>query len=256
MQDQYAFKATGSTNCALIKFIDYLTSRLENNDYVRCLLVDFSKAFDIVSHAVVIPKLNMLDMRGSIKNWIISFLTGRSQKVKVNGFLSNSQCINRSIVQGSGIGPFLYILMESDLHPLSQVNEILKYADDTNLLVPQHTDISMSVEYQNVMNWASRNKLTINSSKTKEIVFRRPHFRSVDIQPSFADIAMLDEVKLLGVVFTSKLTFNKHVNDILLLCNQCFYLLKLLRDQGMPLESLATVYHALVVNIIAYCLSS
>jgi hypothetical protein len=144
LQDQYAFKATGSTNCALIKFIDYLTSRLEYNDYVRCLLVDFSKAFDTVSHAVVIPKLNMLDMPGSIKNWIISFLTGRSQKVKVNGFLSNSKCINRSIVQGSGIGPFLYILMESDLHPLSQINEILKYADDTNLLVPQHTDISMS----------------------------------------------------------------------------------------------------------------
>jgi ABC-type tungstate transport system permease subunit len=93
----------------------------------------------------------MLDMPGSIKNWIISFLTGRSQKVKVNGFHSNSQCINRSIVQGSGIGPFLYILMESDLHPLSQINEILKYADNTNLLVPQHTDISMSAEYQNVI---------------------------------------------------------------------------------------------------------
>jgi Reverse transcriptase (RNA-dependent DNA polymerase) len=137
------------------KFINYPTSRLEYNDYIRCLLVDFSKAFDTVSHAIVIPKLNMLDMPGSIKNWIISFLTGRLQKVKVNGFLSNSQCINRSIVQGSGIGPFLYILMESDLHPLSQINEILKYADDTNLLVTQHTDISMSVEYQNVMNWAS-----------------------------------------------------------------------------------------------------
>ena len=114
----------------------------------------------------------------------------------------------------------------------------------------------MSVEYQNVMNWASLNKLTINRSKTKEIVFRRPHFRSVDIQPSFADIAMLDEVKLLGVVFTSKLTFNKHVNDVLLLCNQRFYLLKLLRDQGMPLELLTTVYNALVVNRIAYCLSA
>jgi hypothetical protein len=76
LQDQYAFKATGSTNCALTKFIDYVTSRLEYNDYVRSLLVDFSKEFDTVSHAVVIPKWNMLDMPGSIKNWIISFLTG------------------------------------------------------------------------------------------------------------------------------------------------------------------------------------
>jgi hypothetical protein len=81
------------------------------------------------------------------------------------------------------------------------------------------------------MHWASRNKLTINSSKTKEIVFHRLHFPSVNIQPSFADTVTLDEVKLLGVVFTCKLTFNKHVNDTISLCNQRFYLLKLLLDQ-------------------------
>jgi hypothetical protein len=88
----------------------------------------------------------------------------------------------------------------------------------------------MSAEFQTVMNGASRNNLTIYISKPKEIVFRRPHFRSVDIQPSFTDIVKFDEVKLLGVIFT-KLTFNKHVNDTLLLCNQRFCLLKLLRDQ-------------------------
>jgi hypothetical protein len=87
-------------------------------------------------------------------------------------------------------------------------------------------------------------------------VFRRPHFRSVDIQPSFTDTVVLDEVKLLDVVFTSKLTFNKQVNDTLSLCNQRFYLLKLLHDQGMPLDSLTTVYHEHVVNGIAYCLSA
>jgi hypothetical protein len=68
------------------------------------------------------------------------------------------------------------------------------------------------------MNWASHNQFIINSSKTIEIVFRRPHFRSVDIQPSFTDIVILDEVKLLGVVFTSKLTCNKHVNMIHICC--------------------------------------
>lgn len=59
-----------------IDYLDYLIPRLEYNDYVRCLLVDFSQAFDTVSHAVVIPKLKMLDMYGRIKNSITSFLTG------------------------------------------------------------------------------------------------------------------------------------------------------------------------------------
>jgi hypothetical protein len=177
----------------------------------------------------------------------LSCLT-QSVKMITEAVLHNALERSRSTV-------FVY-LMESDLYLLSQINEILKYAVGTNLLVPQHTDISVNAEYQNVINWASCNKLTINSSKTKEIVFHRPHFRSVDIQSSFTDVVMLDEVKLLGVVFTSKLTFDKHVNDILSLCNQRFYLLKLLRDQGMPLDSLSTVYHALVVNRIAYCLSA
>jgi hypothetical protein len=79
--------------------------------------------------------------------------------------------INRSIVQGSGIGPFLYILNESDLHPLSQNNEIFKYADDTNLLVPQHSDTPIEAEFDNILQWTRNNKMIINVSKTKEIVF-------------------------------------------------------------------------------------
>jgi hypothetical protein len=171
-------------------------------------------------------------------------------------FLSGRMEINRSIVQGSGIGPFLYILNESDLHPLSQNNEIFKYADDTNLLVPQHSDTPIEAEFDNILQWTRNNKMIINVSKTKEIVFRRPRVRCTDIQPSFVDIDRVDEVKLLGVTLNSKLTFGKHVSSLLTLCNQRFYLLKVLRDQGMPLLLLRNIYHALIVNRITYCLSA
>ena len=67
---------------------------------------------------------------------------------------------------------------------------------------------------------------------------------------------LLNNYSPVQLILTSKLTFNKHVNDLILLCNQRFYLLKLLWDQGMPLESLTTVCHTLVVNRIAYCLSA
>jgi hypothetical protein len=148
------------------------------------------------------------------------------------------------------------MLMESDLHPISRKNEIFKYADDTNLLVPQHTDIAIDTEYNNILQWAQRNKMVINVGKTKEIVFRRPSIRFTDVQPSFKDIELVDEVKLLGVILNSKLTFDKHVNMLLALCGQRFYLLKLLRDQGMPLDLLHNVYVSLVVNRNAYCFSA
>jgi hypothetical protein len=57
---------------------------LETNEYVRCMLIDFSKAFDIVDHAILLRKLNALAMPASIKNWINYFLTGRTQITKVN----------------------------------------------------------------------------------------------------------------------------------------------------------------------------
>jgi hypothetical protein len=76
--------------------------------------------------------------------------------------------INHSIVQGSGVGPYLYILLESDLHPLSVQNLIFKYADDTNLLVPQHSDFSMVDEFNHIQDWARQNKMIIIILKPKK----------------------------------------------------------------------------------------
>jgi hypothetical protein len=110
-------------------------------------LVDFSKAFDTVDHVLVVRKLNDLGFPGSIVNWVISYLTDRFQLVKIDECFSDKLPINRGIVQGSGIGPYLYIVMENDLHPVSRKNEMFKYAHDTNLLVPLHTDATLHIQF-------------------------------------------------------------------------------------------------------------
>jgi hypothetical protein len=58
-----------------------------------------------------------------------------------------------SIVQGSGVGPTLYIVHESDLVLISSIDILLKHADDTNLLVPENTDISLSQVFENIKAW-------------------------------------------------------------------------------------------------------
>jgi len=123
--DQYAFKPSGSTTAALIHFTDKLTKMLETNNYVRCLMIDFSKAFDTVDHVLLLNKLFQLDLPANVINWICSFLSSRSQKCKVNGQLSNMANIGLSIVQGSGIGPTLYIVIKSDLHVVSQASKLV-----------------------------------------------------------------------------------------------------------------------------------
>ena len=104
-------------------------------------------------------------------NWICSFLSGRGQQCKINGLLSDVTDIGLSIVQGSGIGPTLYIVMKNDLCSISAKNDIFKYADDTTLLVPQHTDVELDVEFQNVKAWAATNCLKLNLSGMRYFIW-------------------------------------------------------------------------------------
>jgi len=68
----------------------------------------------------------------NILNWIIDFLTDRHQTCKLGSVLSNPVSINRSIIQGSGIGPTLYIGIKSDLKAICIDNVLIKFADDAN----------------------------------------------------------------------------------------------------------------------------
>jgi len=196
--------------------------------------------------------VSKLKLPKCVLNWLISFLVDRSHTTKAAGVESSSLSINLSIVQGSGIGPTFYIILESDLKPVSNVNIVFKYADDTNLLVPEHTDVQLCEEYEAIKLWALRNKMIINVSKTKEIVFRRPNPRvSVDL-PALREIEKIKESKLLGVIFSDSFHFDSHVNYIMKICSQRSYLLRKLRDQGLTANQLNIVFDAIILSRITY----
>ena len=148
-----------------------VTKMLEQNNYVRCLIIDFTKVFDTVDHIILLSKLIQLNIPTFIVKWICSFLSGRGQQCKINGLLLNVANIGLGIAQGSGIYPTLYIVMKSDLDTMSQLNDMFEYADDTTLLVPEHSDIGIDIEVNHVKAWAAINGLTFNLNKTTEIVF-------------------------------------------------------------------------------------
>ena len=137
-----------------------------------------------------------------------------------------------SIVQGSGLGPSMYVLMECNLHTLCVNNVIFKFADDTSLLVPENSDVPMQDEFAHVQEWARSNKMIINLAKTKEIVFHRPHPNRFTLHPSFSEIEIVREAKLLGITLSCSLSFEKHLQEILSCCSKRFYLLKSLREGG------------------------
>ena len=76
---------------------------------------------------------------------------------------------------------------------------LFKYADDTNLLVPENTDVELTDEFRHVIQWADDNEMIINQSKTKEIVLRRPSPRRLHMYPSVNGVELVTHTKLLGV---------------------------------------------------------
>jgi hypothetical protein len=84
---------------------------------------------------------------------------------------------------------------------LSTQNIKFKYADDANRLAPERTDVQRQAEFDAIQSWAARNKMIINFTKTKEIVFHRPNpLMILEITP-VPGIEIVNEMKLLGVIF-------------------------------------------------------
>jgi hypothetical protein len=252
--DQYAYKPTGSTTCALIDFTHRIHTMLETNRYVRCVLIDFSKAFDLVDHAILIKKLSNFLIPPLILHWIVAFLSDRSHATRLEFKLSSLASFNRSIVQGSGIGPTLFLIFAADLKPLDILNRLLKYADDCTLLCPENSNTMVETEMNHVMNWARDNKMLVNLSKTMELVFHRPNLSHDLLPPPLPDIVRVTAAKLLGVHLSSDLKFTDHVSSILSVCNQRLYLLSQLKRQGLGVTSRDAIFQAIVVSRIMYAL--
>jgi hypothetical protein len=135
---------------------------------------------------------------------LINFLSICSQQVKFGDKLSSSCLITRSIIQGSSFGPTLYAVMEIDLHPISYYIDLMfKFETDTNLIVPQNTDVLAKADILNIKSWAFENQMEINWDKTNEIVFRRPHNPHLNrelLPVPVCDIEQVLEARLLEVI--------------------------------------------------------
>jgi len=134
--DQFAFRPTGSTSAALISITHELQSMLQSEPYVRLLSLDFSKAFDTVGHKYLADQLASQPIPDFLYNWVLALLHERQHCTKYAGVISPLFIINASIVQGSGLGPTNFVIAISSLKPRQNGNRLLKYADDSYLLIP------------------------------------------------------------------------------------------------------------------------
>ena len=161
---QSGFRANHSRETILVKITDELLQAMDKGLFTGVVVIDLHKAFDVVDHELLLKKLQAFGLNTNSLKWFQSYLSGRDQKVCVDGKLSEPLGIQSGVPQGSILSPARFL-------PLVLKNNIGIYADDSILyasapiLAKFEDKIRPSIDAAS--KWAKENKMKMHPAKTK-----------------------------------------------------------------------------------------
>ena len=180
-----------------------------------------SHAFDTINHKILISKLEHYGIRGVARKWFENYLFNRKKIVKYKRIQSEEMTIKSGVPQGSVLGPLLFLLYINDIQSCSELISIILFADDTNILF-SHTCLKtlneiIQIEMNKITDWLNVNKLSINTTKTKFILFRSKNKKPkqhIKILLNSENIKQVKNITFLGIVLDEFLTWCDHVDLI------------------------------------------
>jgi hypothetical protein len=255
---QFAYQAGKSTQDAVLCLLTHISEFIDRKAdyYARAMFLDFSSAFNTIDNAILISRLQHLDVH--VVNWIKSFLTARIQHTEVNGRLSSKLITSTGTPQGSVLSPTLFSIYTDVIRSSFPNTTILKYADDTVILglISNHNDI---ICYQSELNRISElcqdNYLILNPAKTKEMVFSTKR-TSPTVDPVHLDsvpIALSEQITYLGVIIDSKLKFSAHAQAVHTKAKQRIFLINRFTRFGASEALAKQLFSSFIESHLFYC---
>ena len=200
-------------------WLNTLNKSLDSGEYVACLSMDLSKAFDCLLHCLTICKLHSCGVSREACTLIACYLRGHKQRITLGNTRSEWAELLKGVPQGSILGPLIFNIFLNDIFYFVSNGDLYNYADD-NCISVSHTDISvlssrLENETQAMAKWFADNSMKANADKFQGIVLpgSRNH-KDVQVSAGDVDIAFVQKIDVLGVCIDGKLNFNEHVHRI------------------------------------------
>jgi hypothetical protein len=191
----------------------------KRNTYVRLLFIDYSSAFNTIVPSKLNTKLRTLRLNTSLCNWILDFLMGLPQVVRVDNNTSATLFLNTGFPQGCVLSPLLYSLYTHDCTARYDSKTIIKFADDTTAvgLITDNDDTAYGEEVRDLTEtWCKDNNLSLDVMNTKgdDCGLQEKEDRAAPILIDGAVVVQFESFKFLGVHITNKLTWSKHTKRV------------------------------------------
>ena len=262
-QGQHGFLPRRSCVSNLSSFLSHGWDSIQQGAQTDAIYTDFSSAFTSVNHTLLLHKLKTsFNITGRAYSWIESYLTGRRQRVVLNGKLSDWAPVTSGVPEGSICGPLLFICFTSDVHCTVRTNCIM-YADDIKLYhrVKCIADAdALQADLSSLAAWSRVWRLKLNPSKCNVISFtlrKSPIMYNYTLNDTVLERRF--ETRDLGVILDAKLTFAPHVDSVVSKANRMLGLLirsmqrpRFRRNSRLDHRALICAYNAHVRSLLEY----
>ncbi|XP_053395382.1 uncharacterized protein LOC123523921 isoform X1 [Mercenaria mercenaria] len=242
---------------------------LNNNKRMYAVFVDFTKAFDFLVRDVIWYKLIKIGIRGKMLDIVKSIYCNVRSRVKYNNNISNEDfsCL-LGVRQGESLSPFLFSIYLNDIeehfmiHGFNGIDTgmlkmfLLLYADDIHVVIMAESEEELRKGLFLLEDYCDRWKLSVNSTKTKIMIFKKGGQLKYDLQFLFKGqvLDIVNNFTYLGIVFTTGGSFKMAYDTLAGQATKAMYKLKsaLVKYPGMPIKSQLELFDKLILPILNY----
>ncbi len=214
---QHGFRQRRSCVTQLLLTVSDIARSHDQNVQVDLSILDFSKAFDVVSHRKLLAKLRHYGIDGTTNKWIQGFLENREQSVVVEGVSSEPVPVLSGVPQGTCLGPILFLCYVNDITENIQ-SQMRLFADDALLYRPIHSPTDQQILQRDLItlqNWATKWDMKFNPKKCYIMSMKHSGEKQVYMY-SLCNVVLQTVATnpYLGVLLSDDLTFTAHIRKI------------------------------------------